>query len=84
MACRLLSTRIGDRHSYLSVPTVHMRQDNQYSPIVGPHDPSGEDDYLAREARARKEIDRQLAAAGWKVQSQKTLNVSAGPGWRFR
>jgi type I restriction enzyme, R subunit len=47
---------------------------------VGLHDSSGEDDYLAREARARKEIDRQLAAAGWKVQSQKALNVSADPG----
>src|SRR6266498_124270 len=57
---------------------------DEYSPIVGPHTPSGEDDYLAREARARKEIDRQLAAAGWKVQSQKALNVSAGPGVAVR
>ncbi len=51
---------------------------------MGPHAPSDEDDYLAREARARKEIDRQLAAAGWKVQSQKALNVSAGPGVAVR
>ena len=51
---------------------------------MGPHDPSDEDDYLAREAKARKEIDRQLVAAGWKVQSQKALNVSAGPGVAVR
>ncbi len=51
---------------------------------MGRHDPSDEDEYLAREARARKEIDRQLAAAGWKVQSQKALNVSAGPGVAVR
>ena len=49
-----------------------------------PQDPPGEDDYLAREAKARKEIDRQLAAAGWKVQSQKALNLSAGPGVAVR
>src|ERR1700689_5367861 len=48
--------------------------------------PSGvpDDDYLAREARARKEIDRQLRAAGWKVQSQDVLNLSAGPGVAVR
>jgi type I restriction enzyme R subunit len=51
---------------------------------VGPRDPSDEDEYLAREARARKVIDRQLIAAGWKVQSQKALNVSAGPGVAVR
>ena len=51
---------------------------------MGTNDASGEDDYLAREAKARKEIDRQLAAAGWKVQSQKALNVSAGPGVAVR
>ena len=51
---------------------------------VGVQDPSDEDDYLAREARARKEIDKQLAAAGWKVQSQKALNLSAGPGVAVR
>jgi type I restriction enzyme R subunit len=51
---------------------------------VPPQDPPGEDDYLAREARARKEIDKQLAAAGWKVQSQKALNLSAGPGIAVR
>jgi type I site-specific restriction endonuclease len=44
----------------------------------------GHDDYLAREAKARVEIDRQLAAAGWKVQSQKALNLGAGPGVAVR
>src|SRR5579859_3428933 len=63
---------------------MHACLDNQYSPIVAAHDSSSEDDYLAREARARREIDRQLAAAGWKVQSQKALNVSAGPGVAVR
>ena len=42
------------------------------------------DDYLAREAKARVEIDKQLATAGWKVQSQKALNLSAGPGVAVR
>jgi type I restriction enzyme, R subunit len=51
---------------------------------VGEHDPSGGHDYLAREARARKEIDKQLAAAGWKVQDRKALNLSAGPGVAVR
>lgn len=41
---------------------------------------SGDHDYLAREARARLEIDQQLVAAGWSVQSQESLNLSAGPG----
>ena len=45
---------------------------------------SGDHDYLAREARARKEIDRQLVAAGWVVQSQNGLNLSAGPGIAVR
>jgi type I site-specific restriction endonuclease len=40
---------------------------------------SGDDEYLAREARARKEIDRQLGAAGWVVQSAKY--VDGLPGW---
>jgi hypothetical protein len=44
---------------------------------------SGDDEYLAREARARKEIDRQLSAAGWVVQSREALNLSAGRGSRF-
>jgi type I restriction enzyme, R subunit len=51
---------------------------------VGWDNSSGEDDYLAREAKARKEIDKQLAAVGWKVQSQKALNISAGPGVAVR
>ena len=41
---------------------------------------SREQDYLAREARARIEIDRQLVTAGWVVQSQGRLDLSAGPG----
>jgi type I restriction enzyme, R subunit len=45
---------------------------------------SGNHDYLAREARARIEIDRQLVAAGWVVQSQDALNLSAGPGIAVR
>ena len=45
---------------------------------------SDHDDYLAREAKARVEIDKQLAAAGWKVQSQKALNLSAGLGVAVR
>lgn len=45
---------------------------------------AGEHDYLARENRARREIDRQLTAAGWAVQSQKALNLSAGLGVAVR
>lgn len=47
-------------------------------------DPSAEHDYLAREAKARVQIDRQPAAAGWAVQSQETLNLSAGLGIAVR
>src|SRR5690242_19805750 len=43
-----------------------------------------ESDYLAREAKARVEIDKQLATAGWSVQSQNALNLSAGPGIAVR
>ena len=43
-----------------------------------------DDDYLAREAKARKNIDRQLDAAGWIVQSASQANVSAGPGVAIR
>ena len=64
--------------------SAHARRARRYSPFVEPQDPSGEHDYLAREARARVEIDKQLAAAGWKVQSQETLNLSAGPGVAVR
>jgi type I restriction enzyme, R subunit len=46
--------------------------------------PSGDHDYLAREQRARVEIDGQLAAAGWLVQDQGALNLSAGPGVAVR
>ncbi len=42
---------------------------------------AGSDDaYLAREARARKKIDGQLAAAGWIVQGRDEIDVNAGPG----
>jgi type I restriction enzyme R subunit len=39
-----------------------------------------DDAYLAREARARREIDKQLAAAGWTVQGKDEIDVNAGPG----
>ena len=41
-------------------------------------------DYLAREARARKEIDKQLVAAGWLIQSQNALKLDADPGVAVR
>ena len=47
----------------------------------------GNDDehsYLAREARARVEIDAQLVAAGWQVQSQDKLNLAASTGVAVR
>jgi type I restriction enzyme, R subunit len=43
-----------------------------------------EHDYLAREARARIEIDKQLAAAGWAVQDQGALNLGASEGVAVR
>jgi type I restriction enzyme, R subunit len=51
---------------------------------VGRENSSDDHDYLAREARARLEIDKQLVAAGWSVQSQESLNLSAGPGVAVR
>ena len=41
-------------------------------------------EYLAREAKARVNIDRQLAAAGWIVQKADQANVNAGPGVAIR
>jgi type I restriction enzyme R subunit len=41
-------------------------------------------DYLAREARARVEIDRQLVLAGWLVQHADHANISAGTGVAVR
>ena len=41
-------------------------------------------DYLAREARARVEIDRQLVQAGWLVQQADAANIGAGPGVAVR
>ena len=43
-----------------------------------------EHDYLAREARARIEIDKQLAAAGWAVQSKRDANLGAARGVAIR
>lgn len=52
----------------------------KYPWIVSPE----EHDYLAREARARKAIDRQLADAGWVVQDKKDANLGVGPGVAIR
>ncbi len=41
-------------------------------------------DQLAAEQRARVQIDRQLVAAGWSVQSRAELNLFAGPGVAVR
>ena len=41
-------------------------------------------DYRAREAKARAEIDKQLTAVGWAVQSQKKLNLAAARGVAVR
>jgi type I restriction enzyme, R subunit len=46
--------------------------------------PDSKDDYLAREAKARINIDRQLEAAGWVVQHADRANVTAGPGVAVR
>ncbi len=46
--------------------------------------PDPKDDYLAREAKARINIDRQLEAAGWVVQHADRANVTAGPGVAVR
>ena len=43
-----------------------------------------DDAYLAREARARIDIDRQLASAGWLVQHAAQANVGAGLGVAVR
>jgi type I restriction enzyme, R subunit len=40
--------------------------------------------YLAREAQARVEIDKQLGEAGWMVQSQDKLNLGARAGVAVR
>ena len=40
--------------------------------------------YLAREAQARLKIDQQLVEAGWAVQSQESLNLSASTGVAVR
>jgi type I restriction enzyme R subunit len=40
--------------------------------------------YLAAEAKARVEIDQQLAACGWLVQNRADLNLYAGQGVAIR
>jgi hypothetical protein len=52
--------------------------------ICGAGNSSDDHDHLACKASARLEIDKQLAAAGWSVQSQESLNLSAGPGVAVR
>jgi type I restriction enzyme R subunit len=42
------------------------------------------DDYLTAEARARREIDRQLLACGWTVQDRQDLNLYAAQGVAVR
>lgn len=42
--------------------------------------PAESESYLTPEARARREIDRQLAAAAWAVQSADEVNLAAGQG----
>ena len=44
----------------------------------------GEIAYLTPEARARVEIDRQLAAAGWAVQDASRANLIASRGVAVR
>ena len=46
--------------------------------------PVDDHDYLAREARARVEIDRQLDAAGWAVQQADKVNFSVAAGVAVR
>src|SRR5256885_3938970 len=55
-----------------------------FSSFVGEQDRSNEHDYLAGEAKARIQIDKQLGDAGWKVQSHESLNLRAGPGVAVR
>ena len=49
-----------------------------------PEPTDGYDAYLAAEARARVEIDRQLEAAGWIVQDRNDLNLWVGQGVAVR
>ncbi|MBA2295561.1 MAG: hypothetical protein H0W16_10565, partial [Actinobacteria bacterium] len=44
----------------------------------------GELAYLTPEAKARVEIDRKLAAAGWAVQDARSVNLSAARGVAVR
>ncbi len=41
-------------------------------------------DYLGPEAKARLEIDRQLAECGWVVQKYRQINLAAGRGVAVR
>lgn len=51
---------------------------------MSPDASADESAYLAAEAKARIEIDRQLKEAGWTVQSKDALNLSVGPGVAVR
>ena len=74
-----------DTAEHCSIPYPHWVGNwPVFSWFVGSHDSSSEHDYLAREAKARVQIDKQLAAAGWVVQSQETLNLGARPGVAIR
>ena len=52
--------------------------------MAGQGDEPDEHSYLAREALARVEIDKQLGEADWQVQSQDKLNLGAGIGVAVR
>jgi type I restriction enzyme, R subunit len=51
---------------------------------VAPRSRSDNHGYLTAEAKARVEIDRQLASAGWVVQNQAALNLTADLGVAVR
>jgi type I site-specific restriction endonuclease len=65
-------------------PPTSRRLGQVSSSIVNDNGHAGDHDYLAREAKARIEIDKQLGEAGWSVQSQDKLNLAAGPGVAVR
>jgi type I restriction enzyme R subunit len=52
--------------------------------ISSPTVPGDDHDYLAREARARVEIDRQLGVTGWAVQQADRVNFGAAVGVAVR
>lgn len=81
-----LGSRLGSRMRGLAFLAL---ANAEFTAVPGPPVSSGavspeESDYLAREARARVEIDKQLVLAGWVVQSQGKLNLGARPGVAVR